>query len=68
MEPDQRNRVSDLYHAALLRPVEDRSAFLKEACNGDEVLRQEGESMLQFESASSRFLSAPSTDWKKRMA
>ena len=47
MEPNRRNRLSDLYHAALLRPVEDRSAFLKESCNRDEVLRQQVESLLQ---------------------
>ena len=34
MEPDRRNQVSDLYHAALQRPVEDRRTYLVEACNG----------------------------------
>jgi hypothetical protein len=35
MESDRRNQVSDIYHAALQRPVEDRSAYLIEACGGD---------------------------------
>ena len=62
MEPDRRNQVSDLYHAALEHPAEDRAAFLQEACNGDEVLRQEVESLLQYESASSRFLETTAAD------
>ena len=59
MEPDRRSQVSDLYHAALQRPAEDRAAFLQEACNGDETLRQEVESLLRFESASLQFLERP---------
>ena len=55
MEPDRRNQVSDIDHAALQRPAEDRSAYLIEACGGDETLRQEVESLLRFESASCSF-------------
>ena len=58
-----------IYHAALLRPVEDRSAFLKESCNGDEVLRQQVESLLEFESVSSQFLEMPGSRnrWRRRV-
>jgi hypothetical protein len=59
MEPDRRSQVSDLYHLALQLPAEDRSAFLREACGGDETLRQEVESLLRFESDSARFLETP---------
>ena len=55
MEGDAR-RISDLYHAALQRPVHDRSSFLIAACNGDAVLQAEVESLLRHESASERFL------------
>jgi len=41
MGPDRRDLISRLHHAALARPPEKRGAFLKEACEGDEVLRQE---------------------------
>ncbi len=59
MEPDRRNHVSGLYHAALQRPPGERAAFLKEACDGDEALRQEIESLLGYEAASARFLETP---------
>jgi serine/threonine protein kinase len=59
MEPDRRNRISDLYHAALARAPEERRAFLTDACDGDGALRQEVESLLQFEPASVRFLETP---------
>ena len=53
--------VSDLglYHGALARAPEERGAFLTEACKGDEALRQEVESLLEFEPASARFLERP---------
>jgi serine/threonine protein kinase/Tol biopolymer transport system component len=59
MQRDPPKRVSDLYHAALARQPEERSAFLKEACEGDENLRLEVESLLRYESAASRFLETP---------
>ena len=59
MVPDGRNPISDLYHAVLARPPGERTAFLMEACGGDEGLRQEIESLLGYESASLRFLETP---------
>jgi hypothetical protein len=59
MGPDRRDRVSNLHHAALARAPGERGAFLKEACEGDEGLRQEVESLLNYESASVRFLETP---------
>jgi len=59
MEPEPRNRISDLYHQALERAPEERSAFLSEACAGDEVLRREVESLLSYDDASSSFLERP---------
>ena len=59
MEPDRRSSVSDLYHQALARPSAERSAFLTEACLGNEALRQEVESLLGYEPASARFLEQP---------
>ena len=60
--PDRLNQISDLYHAALARPVGERMAFLKEACGGDEVLGREIESLLGYESASVRFLETPAAE------
>src|SRR6185436_7557967 len=62
MGPDRRERISNLHHAALARAPAERGAFLKEACEGDEVLRQEVESLLQYESASVRFLETPAAE------
>ena len=59
MVPDGRNPISDLYHAVLARPPGERTAFLMEACGGDEGLRQEIQSLLGYESASLRFLETP---------
>jgi eukaryotic-like serine/threonine-protein kinase len=59
MAVDRRNRISELYHAALARPVGERSGFVKQACEADEALRQEVESLLGYESASARFLETP---------
>ena len=60
MEPDRRrSQISDLYHAAMDWSPADRDAFLREACGQDEALRQEIESLLQFESRSAGFLESP---------
>jgi serine/threonine protein kinase len=52
----QRDRISDLYHQALECPPDTRSEFLKKACDGDQALREEVESLLRYEVASARFL------------
>ena len=62
MEPDRRNRISNLYHAALMRGLGERSAFVKQACAGDEALLQEVESLLGYEAASARFLETPAVE------
>ena len=61
MELGPRNRISDLYHRALERTPEQRSAFLQEACDGDDALREEVESLLRYESVTSRFLETPAS-------
>ena len=59
MEPDRQHQISDIYHAALEHPPGERAAFLNEACDGDEGLRQEIESLLGYEAATARFLETP---------
>ena len=46
MEPDRWQRINDLFQSALDSNPEDRSAFLQTACEGDEALRHEIESLL----------------------
>jgi eukaryotic-like serine/threonine-protein kinase len=49
--PDRWDAVGRLYHAALARPVDERAAFLAEACADDEELRREVQSLLTQASA-----------------
>jgi serine/threonine protein kinase len=59
MVADPANRVSDLFHQAAELPVSERSSFLEAACNGNEKLRQEVESLLRYDSSSPEFLETP---------
>ena len=56
---DRRDLISELYHRALAWAPEERAAFLLEACKGDEALREEVASLLEFEPASARLLERP---------
>ena len=49
--PDRWATVERLYHAALTRPIEERAAYVAEACAGDEELRREVQSLLAQASA-----------------
>jgi len=44
--PERWATVERLYHAALARPVDARAAFVADACEGDQDLRREVESLL----------------------
>ncbi len=46
MKPERWRQVEQLYRAALDREPGERTVFLSEACNGDEDLRREIESLL----------------------
>ena len=46
MKAERWQKVNDLFHLAAERAPEERSAFLAEACHGDEGLRREVESLL----------------------
>src|SRR6266581_9085943 len=59
MDADRRRQTSQLYHAALLRAVPDRAAFVREACGDDEVLQREVESLLALDGSAQNFLNAP---------
>ena len=52
-------RVEELFHAALERAPGERAAFLASACNGDDELRREVESLLAQEGESARLLERP---------
>ena len=57
--PSQRERLKDLFGAALELKLEERAAFLDRECNGDSELRQQVESLL---AANSRSVSEQPTE------
>ncbi|MBI3050335.1 MAG: serine/threonine protein kinase [Acidobacteria bacterium] len=59
MDAERWRQISALYHAALARPVEQRPAFLAEACAGDEALRQEVAALFESSATAERFLRDP---------
>jgi serine/threonine protein kinase/Tfp pilus assembly protein PilF len=59
MTPERWQQVERLYQAALEREPSQRSAFLREACAGDEVVRQEVESLLAYQPQAEGFIEAP---------
>ena len=58
-EPRDFSKVEELYHAALARSPDERAAFLKEACGGDEGLLREVKSLLGYEQEAKRLLEEP---------
>ncbi len=49
MNPDRRQQISQIFHAALARDPRERAGFLEDACGGDEALRREVESLLGYQ-------------------
>lgn len=62
MDAERWGRVDRLLDEAMDRDQQSRSAFLDEACEGDEDLRREVESLLEAHSRSQPFLSTPAMD------
>ena len=67
MNPDQWEKVSRVYHAALARREEEREVFLSDACAGDNALRMEVEALLACDPAAERFLDSPAMEVAARM-
>ena len=59
MEAERWQQTSQIYHAALLKAVPDRAAFVREACGGDEALRRDVESLLALDGSAQNFLNTP---------
>jgi eukaryotic-like serine/threonine-protein kinase len=55
-------QVDQLFHSALKREPSQRSAFLAEACDGDETLVNEIESLLASHEQAGSFMEAPPAD------
>lgn len=59
MTPEQWDKVTEIYSAALELESGERIAFLNEACDGDEELRREVESLLKADRDAEDFISQP---------
>jgi Tol biopolymer transport system component/predicted Ser/Thr protein kinase len=55
-------QIEELYHSARDRGPEERTAFLAQACRGDEELRQEVEQLLAPHTSSDNILDSPAGD------
>jgi serine/threonine-protein kinase len=62
MKPERWEQVAQLHRAALEREGSERSAFLREACAGDEDLRREVESLLAYEGKKASFMESPAIE------
>jgi eukaryotic-like serine/threonine-protein kinase len=59
MTPERYRQVGQIYLAALELKPDERAAYLAEACAGDEALRREVESLLEYQARSGGLLDQP---------
>src|SRR5262245_39784888 len=59
MKPERWKQVDELLEAALECPATERAAFLDRACEGDEELRRELESLLISDARAEAFIESP---------
>ena len=59
MDPNRWRKIEQLFYSALERESPARPAFLAEACNGDEELRQEVDSLLARNGSGEQLLDHP---------
>src|SRR5262245_48532440 len=59
MNPERWQQIDELLQAALARASDERPAFLAQACEGDEQLRNELESLIVSHRQAEDFLEAP---------
>ena len=62
MTPERWQKVEQLCNAALEREASQRGAFLAQACQGDDELRREVESLLAQENPAEGFLESPALE------
>src|SRR5262245_23380982 len=59
MKPERWHKIEKLYHSALEREADQRTAFLAAACADDDSLRREVESLLAHQSQAENLLETP---------
>jgi eukaryotic-like serine/threonine-protein kinase len=60
--PSRWSTIERLYHAAVERDATERNAFLTEACDGDDALRREVESLLAHERTADGLFATPALE------
>src|SRR5437764_12181009 len=68
MDSEQWKQLDKLLHAVLERSPEERDAFLRQACAGDERLEREARSLLTLEQQAKGFLETPAIEVAARVA
>ena len=66
MKPERWQQLDKLFHSALEREPEERTAFLDQACAGDEVLRKEVEALIAANEQAGRFMASPALEIEGR--
>ncbi|HKR60202.1 MAG TPA: serine/threonine-protein kinase, partial [Pyrinomonadaceae bacterium] len=59
MNPEQWQKISELFEAALERPVEERAAFLADACAGDDETHRRLQAMLAVDARDDLLIDRP---------
>jgi eukaryotic-like serine/threonine-protein kinase len=62
MTPERLQQIEDLFHSALALEPNERADFLARACDGDEALRREVESLLRSHDRGESFIEQPAAD------
>ena len=62
MDSEQWKQLDRLLHGALQRPREERDAFLRKVCTGNEELEREARSLLTLEQKAGEFLERPAIE------
>ena len=65
--PERWRQITEIFHAALARDARERTAFLADACAGDEGMRSEIESMLAQPGSSDGFLGGLAVAARRRL-
>jgi len=59
MKPGRWARITEIYHATITRPPEERASFVGQECHGDESLRKQVEAMVKSHERSGDFIESP---------
>src|ERR1051325_3236032 len=59
MTPERWQKVKQIFHTALDKPAAERTAFIAQACNGDDQLREEVEALLASSEKDGSFIDSP---------